>query len=121
MISTMLRNTVLALALAALVMPAQASLISTGDALAIEQGQFEDRIEAYLLRDDVAAELSRLGVSHEVAMARVARLSPAEVEQLADGLEDLPAGEGVVVIAGVVFIVLLLLEAVGVTDIFKST
>lgn len=121
MIASAARNTLILLLLAAMTMPANAQLVSTGDALALESGQLEQRIEAFLLRDDVAAELSQYGISHETAMARVANLSPAELEQVAGRLDEMPAaGDGVIVIAGVVFVVLIILEVVGVIDIFKS-
>src|SRR6056297_834594 len=121
MIGVMVRNAMIGLLLAAMSLPAHAQLVSTGDALAAESGQLEQRVEAFLLRDDVAAELAQYGISHEKAMARVANLSAAELEQVAGRINEMPAaGDGVVVIAGVVFIVLIILEVVGVTDIFKS-
>jgi len=115
------RNALILVLLAAMSLPAHAQLVSTGDALALEAGQLEQRVEAFLLRDDVAAELAQYGISHEKAMARVANLSAAELEQVAGRIGEMPAaGDGVVVIAGVVFIVLIILEVVGVTDIFKA-
>lgn len=120
MIAGIFRNTLIALLLAAMTLPAHAQLVSTGDALALETGQLEQRVEAFLLRDDVAAELAQYGISHERAMARVSNLSAAELEQVAGRIDEMPAGDGVVVIAGVVFIVLIILEFVGVIDIFKA-
>lgn len=121
MIGMMIRNALIFVLLAAMTLPAHAQLVSTGDALALETGQLEQRVEAFLLRDDVAAELAQYGISHERAMARVANLSAAELEQVAGRIHEMPAaGDGIVVIAGVVFIVLIILEVVGVTDIFKS-
>ncbi|MDT8438874.1 MAG: PA2779 family protein [Wenzhouxiangellaceae bacterium] len=113
-------NAVVALALVAMIMPAQAQLVSTGDALALDAGNLGGRVEAYLLRDDVAAELAELGVSHEMAMARVANLSAAELEQITGRIDQMPAaGDGVIVVLGVVFLVLIILELVGVTNIFR--
>ncbi|HKL51545.1 MAG TPA: PA2779 family protein [Wenzhouxiangellaceae bacterium] len=121
MIGMIFRNALILVLLAAMSLPAHAQLVSTGDALALEAGQLEQRVEAFLLRDDVAAELAQYGISHEKAMARVANLSAAELEQVAGRIGEMPAaGDGVVVIAGVVFIVLIILEVVGVTDIFKA-
>lgn len=121
MIGVIVRNAMIGLLLAAMTLPAHAQLVSTGDALALEAGHLEQRVEAFLLRDDVAAELAQYGISHEKAMARVANLSAAELEQVAGRIDEMPAaGSGVVVIAGVVFIVLIILEVVGVTDIFKA-
>ena len=115
------RNALILVLLAAMSLPAHAQLVSTGDALALEAGQLEQRVEAFLLRDDVAAELAQYRISHEKAMACVANLSAAELGQVAGRIGEMPAaGDGVVVIAGVVFIVLIILEVVGVTDIFKA-
>ena len=122
MTGVIFRNALIGLLLAAMTLPAHAQMVSTGDALALEAGQLEQRVEAFLLRDDVAAELAQYGISHERAMARVDNMSAAELEQLAGRIDEMPAaGDGVIVIAGVVFIVLIILELVGVTDIFKST
>tara|TARA_Y100001933_G_scaffold261306_1_gene315750 strand:- start:3956 stop:4324 length:369 start_codon:yes stop_codon:yes gene_type:complete len=121
MIGVIVRNAMIGLLLAAMTLPAHAQLVSTGDALALETGQLEQRVEAFLLRDDVAAELAQYGISHERAMARVDNMSAAELEQLSGRIDELPAaGDGVIVIAGIVFVVLIILELVGVTDIFKS-
>jgi len=121
MIGMIFRNALCFLLLAAMTLPAHAQLVSTGDALALESGQLESRIEAFMLRDDVAAELAGYGISHEKAMARVADMSAAELEQLSGRIDEMPAAGSVVAIAGVVFIVLIILEVVGVTDIFKTT
>jgi len=120
-ITKFLCNAVLALSLVSIIVPAQAGLISTGDALALEDGSLDSRVEAFLLRDDVAAELAELGISHEMAMARVSRMSAAELEQIAGRIDEMPAaGDGVLVVLGVVFLVLIVLELVGVIDIFKK-
>ena len=47
-------------------------------------------------------------------------LSAAELAQLDGRLDQLPAGAGIVEVVGVVFVVLLILELVGVTDIFTA-
>lgn len=121
MIKSVFMNAVVALAMISMiVMPAHGQLVSTGDALALKAGNLETRVEAYLLRDDVAAELAELGVSHEMAMARVADMSAAELEQVAGRIDQMPAaGNGVIVVLGVVFLVLIILEVVGVTNIFR--
>lgn len=103
-------NAIVALAMVALIMPAQAQLVSTGDALALDAGNLETRIEAFLLRDSVAAELAELGVTHEMAMARVAGMSAAELESVAGRIDEMPAGAGVVYALGIVFIVLIVLH-----------
>lgn len=78
------------------------------------------RVEAVLARAEVKAELERLGVDTELASQRVAALTDEELRTLSAELENLPAGGSVLGTIGVVFIVLLVLELVGVIDIFKK-
>ena len=63
---------------------------------------------------------SALGVAPEQVEARVAALTDAELRTLAGQMADLPAGGDALAVIGIVFLVLLILEAVGVIDIFKK-
>jgi hypothetical protein len=102
--------------------PGAAGLISTSQAIALEQdGQARAIVDAYLVREEVAAELAALGVDPELARVRAAALSGAELEALAGRIQGAPAGgDGVITVLGVTFLVLLILELVGVIDIFKK-
>ena len=106
-------HAIVALSMIAMMMPAQAQLVSTGDALALEAGSLETRIEAFLLRDGVAAELASHGVTHEMAMARVADMSAEELALVAGNMDEMPAGAGIVYLLGVVFIVLIVMNFMG--------
>ena len=64
--------------------------------------------------------MAAMGVDPDMAAERVATLSDAEVQNLAGNIESAPAGGDVLAVVGIVFVVLLILEAAGVTDIFKS-
>ena len=81
-----------------------------------------ERLTAILLRDDVRQQMEALGVDRDEALARLAGLSDQEVQQIAGRIDQLPAGQnvlvGVLVIAGVVFIVLVVMDLLGVTDVF---
>ena len=102
--------------------PAWAGLVSTADALTAEQQQNSlATVEAFLERDDVVAQLAELGVDPVIAQERVAALSPAEQQQLAMEIENGTAGGDIIGLLGVIFVVLLVLELVGVIDIFKKT
>jgi len=79
-----------------------------------------DEIDAVLARAEIRRELERLGVDPAETSARVAALSDAELMELADNLENLPAGGSLLGVIGIVFVVLLILELVGVIDIFKK-
>jgi len=112
---------VLSLVLSTLALPAQAGVIGTEAALAAEQRQVTlDRVERRLAQDNVRAALQRLGADPATVSDRVASLSDAELAQLDSRLGELPAGAGVIEVVGVVFVVLLVLEIVGVTDIFTA-
>ncbi len=96
--------------------PVRAALVSTEAALA--GAPLPPRVAATLQRADVQARLQQLGVSPELARQRIARLSDAELARLDQRLDRLPAGAGVIEVVGLVFIVLIILELVGVTDVF---
>jgi len=100
---------------------ASAGVIGTGDYLAAEArtGHLAD-INAALSRADVQAQLVALGVDPALAVTRAAALSDAELAEVAEQMQTLPAGgDGLFAVIGIVFIVLLILELTGVIDIFK--
>lgn len=80
------------------------------------------KIEAFLAREDVQKELIQLGVDPQEAADRVTSLTDQEVRQIAGHLEELPAGEGavgaVVGAAVLIFLVLLITDLLGLTDVF---
>jgi hypothetical protein len=80
------------------------------------------RVGNFLARQDVVDVLVAQGIDPREATARVAGLSDAEVVRLADRIEQLPAGGdtfGTIVIASiVVFVILLITDIMGFTDIF---
>lgn len=101
---------------------AHATVIGTQQLLAAEAraGQLA-QIDAALSRADVQARLVEMGVDPADALSRAAALSDAELARVAGELQNLPAGgDGIFVVIGVVFVVLLILEVTGVIDIFKK-
>ncbi len=101
--------------------PASADLVSSSQALALqEDGRARATVDSYLARQDVAAQLAQLGVDPELARLRAAALSAAELEELAGRIEHAPAGgSSVITVLGITFVVLLVLELLGVIDVFK--
>jgi hypothetical protein len=79
------------------------------------------RVETILARRDVARQLVMLGVDPLAVQSRVGNMTDAELLTLERGLDKQVVGGDVVAIVGAVFIVLIILELVGITDIFKST
>jgi len=90
----------------------------------IEAGQRDAdlaTIRAGLDRTDVRQQFTSLGVDPAVVDMRLAALTDAEIAQLADEMQQMPAGGDILAVIGIVFVVLVILELVGVIDIFKKT
>ncbi|MEE4162486.1 MAG: PA2779 family protein [Woeseiaceae bacterium] len=75
---------------------------------------------ALLARSDVAQQLENYGVSADQVMERVDNMTDAEILALNNAIDQHVAGGDVLAIIGAVFLVLLILELVGVTNIFSS-
>lgn len=102
---------------------ALAGMVGTEQAIAQEQAQEERAmVAAYMARDEVRQEFAAMGIEPAEAEARVAALSDSEVSRLASHLESEPAGEsavGAIVGAAVfVFLVLLITDIAGFTNVF---
>ncbi|MBI5556314.1 MAG: PA2779 family protein [Deltaproteobacteria bacterium] len=102
---------------------ARAGMIDTATAIATAQHQNERaRITAFLGRQDVQQALARQGVVADEAAQRVSSLSDAEVISIAQALDQLPAGgNGIGTVVGAalfVFIILLITDILGYTDVF---
>lgn len=119
------RNSLAALLAASLlavsVQSARAGVITTQQYLsAVDREAALKRIDAVLAREEVRSLLEQYGVDPVAADERIAALTDQELELLATDLENLPAGGNLLGVVGVVFIVLLILELVGVIDIFNK-
>ena len=78
------------------------------------------RMEILLAREDVGRQLAVLGVDQDLVVQRLNGLSSAELLELEGQIDKQIAGGDILGLIGAVFVVLLILELVGVTDIFKS-
>jgi predicted GNAT family acetyltransferase len=78
------------------------------------------RIQMLLARDDVAEQLQQHGVDQALIEERLQGMTTAELATLEQRLDNGVAGGDVVGIIGATFLVLVILELVGVTDIFKA-
>ena len=78
------------------------------------------RLEVLLAREDVGRQLEAFGVERAMVLERLNGLSSAELLELEGQIESQVAGGDILAVIGIVFVVLLILELVGVTDIFKS-
>jgi hypothetical protein len=80
--------------------------------------QQRGHIRSLLNRDHVKSYLAARGVDPAYLQSRVDSLTDQEVDALASRLDRLPAGGDFLTIALIAFVVLVILDAVGVTDIF---
>jgi len=100
-----------------------AKMISTETV--IEAGRAHEArmyVNSVLAREDVMTSLLSQGIDMTEAKARVDNLTDSEIVSLADQIETAPAGGGAIgIIVGaavVVFIVLVITDVLGYTDIF---
>ncbi len=102
----------------------QAGLVSTDQVITETFGTHAERarVQNFLSRADVQAQLAALGVDPAEAAERVAALSDSEIEAIAGQLDQLPAGEGLLttaaIFAGVLLIVLVITDIAGITNVF---
>jgi len=101
----------------------QAKMVTTDQVLEhADPGSDQKRVESFILREDVQRQLVLLGINPEEATSRVASLSNGEIQQIAGRLDELPAGEGGVgAVVGaflIIFLVLLITDLMGLTDVF---
>jgi len=100
-----------------------AGMIETETVLdATRSQEARDFLNRILAREDVRASLVAQGIDSLEAKARVDSLSDAEAVSLADQIEELPAGGSALgILVGallIVFIVLLITDILGYTDVF---
>ncbi len=101
----------------------QAKMVTTDQVLEhADPGSDQKRVESFILREDVQRQFVLLGINPEEAASRVASLSNGEIQQIAGRLDELPAGEGAVgAVVGailIIFLVLLITDLMGLTDVF---
>jgi hypothetical protein len=103
--------------------PALAAIIPTETLIDMARAQeARDHVNSILAREDVKAAFTAQGINPLEAKERVDALSNAEIINLADQIDQLPAGgstlETVLIVALIVFLVLLFTDLMGWTDIF---
>lgn len=109
------------LLLAPIALPVHAAMVGNDEVVAEARGDL-DRAEvmAFLDRDDVRAQLEAQGVDPADAKARVAAMTDAEVAELQARMDEIPAGAGPSVLGAalVIFVVFVITDVIGATDIF---
>ena len=98
---------------------AMAGTVGTHAMLQMETRQAKvDELQQAMLRDDVRQALVALGVTPEAAQERIATLTDRELLALEQQIDTLPAGGSLLAVIGVVFVILLILDLTGVTNVF---
>ncbi|OGI40491.1 MAG: hypothetical protein A2140_08695 [Candidatus Muproteobacteria bacterium RBG_16_62_13] len=98
---------------------ARAAMVTTDQIVSAQQSQ-QDRAKVHTLlaREDVKQALSARGVSTTDIQARVEAMTDQEVQALSSKLDRLPAGGDALGVLALIFIILLITDALGITDIF---
>lgn len=102
---------------------ALAAMIPTDATVVTESSDAQrDKVKAFLQRTDVVEMLEARGIDPNEAANRVSSLTDSEVDLLARNIDTLPAGGGflgtVALIGLIFFLVLIVLDLTGVTDVF---
>lgn len=106
--------------------PAQAALVNTEQVVAVtENEQTREQLHALLDRADMRTQLEAWGVDPQEAQARVDTLTASELQELSNQMGEMPAGAGGLAVVAVVlliaFLVILLTDILGYTNIFTFT
>jgi hypothetical protein len=97
-------------------------IISTEEITAsVQSAQVKDQVRGLLERAEVLDALKKHGVDAAQVKSRVDALTDAEATQLAQHLEQMPAGGDILGILFAVFIILLVTDILGLTKVFPFT
>lgn len=102
----------------------QAAMVETETFVHHEvKGHERARLQNFLGRQDVQSAMQAQGISATEASHRVDSLSDAEISRIVGKLDELPAGSGaieaIVGAAVLVFLILLVTDLLGLTDVFS--
>lgn len=114
-ISLLLTATMLSLSLGT----SQAAMVSNQQIIyAAEQTDARQTLLQTLKRDEVQQQLLSLGVSPADVESRIQHMSHGEISQLNQKIDELPAGSGVLGAVVFIFVVFVITDVIGATDIF---
>jgi hypothetical protein len=103
------------------VAPAYAGMVGTQSLIDHASTKIDrDRLKGALQRDEVRKLLTSHGVTTEQAKARIDALTHQEVSQLAGQFDNKPAGGLIIETVIAAALVVVILEVIGITDIFPQ-
>lgn len=98
---------------------AQAAMIANDQVInQVQQLNSKAELMHFISRADIQQQLLDMGVSTEDIEARINMMTDQEVAQLNQQLEDLPAGGDVLGVILIVFIIFVITDLMGATNIF---
>jgi hypothetical protein len=101
---------------------ANAGIVTTEEAISVQTAaENRAKVEGFLARADVRDAMVAKGLDGNAAAERVKAMSDAEVAQLANRVDQAPAGAGVIGVLFTIFIVLLITDILGLTKVFPFT
>ena len=100
---------------------ANAGILSSSDIVTAEQVQLDRaQLKSLFARADVQDKLIAMGVDVAAAQLRVDTMSEQEIQQMAASMDEMPAGAGFVETLVLAFLILIVLEVTGVTDVLPN-
>ena len=97
----------------------QAAIVSNEQIIhKIDQANDRAALLQTIKREDVQAQLSSMGVSSADVETRINQMTHEEIAQLNQQMAELPAGGSVVGIILLIFIIFVITDVIGATDIF---
>ena len=101
----------------------RAGMVPTEDVIGTEQAEADrGKVDAFLASEQVREQLRALGIDPDEAARRAAALSEEELRVIAGRIDAAPAGQGAgsAIVGAIVFIflVLLITDLLGLTDVF---
>ncbi|QBZ82256.1 hypothetical protein GHNINEIG_00280 [Hydrogenovibrio crunogenus] len=105
--------------LSVITLPVQAAMLNTQQ-LVQESSMISERakLNAMMQREDIQSQFLEMGVSPEEVQQRVAALTDAEVAQLNHQMEQVPAGGDILGVVVLIFLVFIITDVIGATDVF---
>ena len=108
----------LLLALAPMI-PAQAAMIGNEQVInQHQQGQTRDSLQQLLEQQSARQQLQALGVSPDLVKSRIDSLTDSELARINRHVDTLDAGGNILGILLVIFVVFVITDVIGATDIF---
>ncbi len=97
----------------------QAAMITTDAAISAEQSvDARKQLNNLMQEEALQQQMLAMGVDPERVAERISSMTDAEVVALHARMDEMPAGEGILGLAALIFIVFIITDALGATDLF---